>query len=212
MGELSKELVDLLLQLMPGFLAAWVLYSFTAYSKPTQFERIIQALIFSFLIKTLLPIQKYFLFKLGNFVQLGSWSSESELLVTAVTGIVFGLLSAYFANNDKFYNLARKLKLTKRTAYPSEWFGAFSEKVTYVVLHLSGNRRIYGWPMQWPSEPDIGHFVLVSASWLIDDKETMLDSNESIMIAAKDVEMVEFLKPITELKNGTKISKPTTTK
>ena len=210
MEDLSK-LFDLLLQLMPGFLAAWVLYGLTAYVKPSQFERVIQALIFSFLIKAVLPIEKYLLIKAGSFVQLGVWTKDSEYLVNAFTAIFFGLISSYYANNDKLYKLARKFKLTRRTAYPSEWFGAFSENVTFTVLHLVGDRRIYGWPIEWPSESDKGHFILVAASWLVDSKEIVLDSNESIMIAAKDVEMVEFLKKSQELKNGTKVTKSPST-
>ncbi len=207
MDDISK-LFDLLLQLMPGFLAAWVLYGFTSFVKPSQFERVVQALIFSFLIMTVLPIEKFLLLKFGEVIQLGVWSTDSELFATAITAIVFGLICSFFANNDKLYKLARHLKLTRRTAYPSEWFGAFSENITFTVLHLTGSRRIYGWPIQWPSDPNEGHFVLVSASWLDDEEEISLNASESIMIAAKDVEMVEFVKSTQEIDNGSKISEP----
>jgi len=208
MDDISK-LFDLLLQLIPGFLAAWVLYGFTSYVKPSQFERVVQALIFSFLIKAVLPIEKYLLLKLGEIFELGTWSSDSELFTTAITAILFGLICSFFANNDKLYKHARYLRLTRRTAYPSEWFGAFSENVTFTVLHLTGSRRIYGWPIQWPSEPSNGHFLLVSASWLDGEVEIPLDASESIMIPAKDVEMVEFVKNVQEIKNGSKVSEST---
>ncbi len=195
MEGLSTELINLLFQLMPGFLAAWVLYGFTAYPKPSQFERILQALIFSFLIKALLPIEKFFLVWVGNYFLIGLWDNDAQIFVTTITGLLFGLVTCYFANNDKFYAFARKCKLTKRKAYPSEWFGAFSEQITYVVLHLTDNRRIYGWPEQWPSEPKNGHFVLSNAVWLNkDDTEIVLVVEEKIMIAAEAVEMVEFVK------------------
>ena len=213
MEELPTEAVNLLFQLMPGFLAAWVLYGFTSYPKPSQFERILQALIFSFLITALLPVEKYFLFLAGEYFLIGEWDKDAQIFVTAITGILFGLAASYYANNDKLYAFARKFKLTRRTAYPSEWFGAFSEKTTYIVLHLSGNRRLYGWPVQWPSEPVNGHFVLVNASWLLNDgNEISLNINEQIMVAAKDVELVEFVKMEVEDKNGAKTTKPTTTK
>ena len=212
MEELSTDLVNLLFQLMPGFLAAWVLYGFTAYPKPSQFERILQALIFSFLIKALLPVEKYLLFLAGKYLVIGFWDSDAQIFVTAITGLLSGLIASYYANNDKLYALARKFRLTKRTAYPSEWFGAFSEQITYIVLHLSGNRRLFGWPIQWPSEPISGHFVLINAAWLLsNDKEIPLDTNEKIMIAAKDVELVEFVKMSMETNHGTKTTKPTTT-
>ena len=212
MEGLPTELVNLLFQLMPGFLAAWVLYGFTAYPKPSQFERILQALIFSFLIKALLPVEKYLLFWASKYFVLGFWDSDTQIFVAAVTGLLFGLVTSYYANNDKLYALARNFRLTKRTAYPSEWFGAFSEPTTYIVLHLTGNRRLYGWPIQWPSEPTSGHFVLTNAAWLISNQqEISLDTNEKIMIAAKDVELIEFVKMSMEANNGTETTKSTTT-
>lgn len=208
MGELSSGLITLLTQLMPGFLAAWVLYGLTSYPKPSQFERVIQALIFSFLIQAIVPIEKWLFIQLGKVCIFGYWNSDSEVILSAITGILFGLISSYYANNDKLYSLGRRLKLTKRTAYPSEWFGAFTEKVTFVVLHLKGSRRIMGWPVQWPSEPNNGHFELTLAAWLDDNNnETGVDSRESILIPTGEVEMVEFTKIVKELQNGTETAK-----
>lgn len=195
MDGISQELMNVLLQLLPGFLAAWLLYGLTSYPKPSQFERVIQALIFSFLIRALLPVEENLMIKLGKIHSFGRWDKDSELLASAISGLLFGLVASYYANNDKLYACARKLKLTKRTAYPSEWFGAFTDNITYVVLHLAGSRRIIGWARQWPSDPSIGHFMLMDAAWLNDNgDEIALTANELILIAAKDVEMVEFIK------------------
>jgi hypothetical protein len=49
-------------------------------------------------------------------------------------------------------------------------------------------------------DPASGHFLLQNAAWLKDDgSEVPLDRDHSIMIAAKQVEIVEFLKPIEEI-------------
>lgn len=208
MEGLSTGLISLLSQLMPGFLAAWVLYGLTSYPKPSQFERVIQALIFSFLIQAVVPIEKFLLLQAGKFIQVGNWGNDAQLICSAITALLFGLMSSYYANNDKLYRWARNKKLTKRTAYPSEWYGAFSEKITFTVLHTKGGRRIMGWPTQWPSEPTEGHFELTYAAWLDDDNKMIeLGENESILISAKDVEMVEFTKLTKELSNGTKTEK-----
>jgi hypothetical protein len=42
-----KDVVSLLFQLVPGFIAAWILYGFSSYPKPSQFERLVQALVFA---------------------------------------------------------------------------------------------------------------------------------------------------------------------
>ena len=63
-----------------------------------------------------------------------------------------------------------------------------------MVLHLNDERRIYGWPMEWPTEPNKGHFVLREASWLLEDNtQVPLEGVESILIDASSVELVEFM-------------------
>ena len=80
--------------------------------------------------------------------------------------------------------------------------------MTYVVLHLDGERRLYGWPIEWPSESERGHFVLTEASWLDDESkdeknnQIELTGVSSIMVDVKQVKMVEFMKKTWEGKNG----------
>jgi len=104
----------------------------------------------------------------------------------------------------------RKLGITKETSYPSEWFGVFSKNVTYVVLHLEDERWIYGWPIEWPSEPGKGHFSLVQASWLTGTEQLELDGVKSILVQAEDVKMVEFMDKTWEQDNGKEIIESTT--
>lgn len=204
MADISKDLLVLLTQLLPGFVVAWVVYGLTSYPKPTQFERVIQALIYSLLIKALVFVEEKAFISLGKYYSFGVWDSGTELLAAAVSAILLGLVFAYFANNDKFYSLARKFGFSRRTAYPSEWYGAFSEHPRYVVLHMDGGRRICGYPIQWPSEPSVGHFKLVDAAWLASDNtEVKLERDHSILIPAKEVGLVEFLNFVEEIKNGT---------
>ncbi len=123
---------------------------------------------------------------------------------TAVA-ILLGVGLSYVMTNDSFFGLARRLRLTTRTPFPSEWYGAFATKPRYLVLHLEGSRRIAGYPIEWPTEPNVGHFRLTDAAWINDDNsETPLDADESILIAAKQVEMVELLKNEQEQRNGSK--------
>jgi len=56
MIETSKDILALLMQLMPGFLTAWVIYGLTTYTKPSQFERVVQALIYSYIVSALVVV------------------------------------------------------------------------------------------------------------------------------------------------------------
>ena len=56
-----------------------------------------------------------------------------------------------------------------------------------------------GLAAEWPNDPEKGHFVLKNATWLISDGEGKLDTIpletiDKILIAAYNVEMVEFIK------------------
>ena len=73
------------------------------------------------------------------------------------------------------------------------------KNVTYVVLHFEDERRLYGWPIEWPSEPGNGHFLITEASWLDEKgKEIPLTGVESILIDARQVKWVEFMKKTWE--------------
>lgn len=204
--DISKDVFAVLTQMMPGFLTAWVVFGLTTYSKPAQFERIVQALIYSFIVSALIAVLESVLLFAGQYVRLGTWTHATEVIASASVAIVLGVSLSFFMTNDAFFRLARRLGITSRTAFPSEWYGAFAARPPkYVVLHLDGARRITGYPIEWPSEPTSGYFKLIDAAWLDDQNaETPLDTNDSILIAAKQVEMVEFLKNIEEPNNASK--------
>lgn len=63
--DVSKDILALLTQLMPGFLTAWVVYGLTTYTKPSQFERIVQALIYSFMVSALVAVAEPLLLLAG---------------------------------------------------------------------------------------------------------------------------------------------------
>jgi Family of unknown function (DUF6338) len=206
MGETSKDVLTLLTQLMPGFLTAWVVYGLTTYTKPPQFERVVQALIYSFIVNGVIALLEVILLAVGKVKILGIWDKSSELIASAIIALALGVALSYFMTNDAFFKLARRLSLTTRTPYPSEWYGAFATTPRYLVLHLADGRRLSGYPIEWPTEPTVGHFRMTDAAWLNDDNtELPLDGDESILVQAKLVEMVELLKD-KETQNGAKTS------
>jgi len=70
---------------------------------------------------------------------------------------------------------------------------------------------VYGWPEEWPSQPDIGHFSISEAEWLDKKKRIPLKGVTTILIPADEVALVEFMalensnfSNEKENKNGTK--------
>lgn len=195
MTELPAEAIKLLTYLLPGFTAAWLFYGLTSHQKPSQFERVVQALIFTFVIQVFLQPLKWLIFEANKTVSFGTWGEPSELFSSFILAIAMGAFVAYFTNNDSFHKWLRQLGFTSRTSHPSEWFCAFTDHVTYVILHLKDGRRLYGWPKEWPIDPQQGQFYIQVPSW-IDDSASAIDlpQLDGILVHVKDVEWVEFMR------------------
>ena len=170
-----------------------MLYNLTSYSKPSSFKKISLVLVFTafnhFLAKTIG-------WSLGLFeiqIETGRWDDLRSLAITIGISISLALLLAYFANNDKVHAWLRDRKITRETSFPSELFGSLLNK-SWIVLHFNDNRRLYGWLIEWPSEPRNGHFLIRYPSWLSDNNiDNPIDGISDILIKAKEVRWIEFV-------------------
>ncbi len=213
MADIPKDVVTLIYHLLPGFLAAWIFYGLTAHPKATPFERVVEALIFTVIVQAITIGVRELLFVIGSLFSVGAWTSESTLVCSLAVAGVVGLLSARMANNNTIHEWLREWKWferlrtrkvlswlpqwewTCRTSYPSEWYSAFRREKRWVILHLAGDRRLYGWPQEWPDQPDRGHFIIDQPEWILDDgKRAPLHQVEDLLVRVNQVEMVEFLK------------------
>ena len=194
----SSEVIKVVYALLPGFIAAWVFYGLTAHPKLSSFERTVQALVFTGIIQAIVLAFRKAMFLSGGVCPLGTWTENSSFVASIVWAFIIGVCFSLFANKNWVHTCLRKCGgITQRTSFPSEWFSAFSQEKRYIVLHLKGNRRLYGWPYEWPDHSDSGHFVLGEAKWLsdgADGKEIPLTTVQRILIPAKDVKIVEFIK------------------
>lgn len=174
---------------------AWVYFGLTSHVKPSQFERVVQALIFTVAIQAIVVIERIIAEFVGQqWFSLGEWTSESNLIVSLATAVVFGIGVSALTNVDGFHALARKLKLSTRSGHPGEWHAAFCDHVCYVVLHLKDGTRLYGWPSRWPSESSNGHFFIKDVTRQANGETQLLTEIEGILIDVKDVASVEFVK------------------
>ncbi|HBT88534.1 MAG TPA: hypothetical protein DEB50_08730 [Desulfobacter sp.] len=60
---------------------------------------------------------------------------------------------------------------------------------------------MYGWPKQYPDDPQKGHFLIEEAAWLLDDGSSVpLYSVKQLLIPTSEIEYVEFVKNQSEVK------------
>ncbi len=197
----SKEVVGLFWDLLPGFVAAWIFYNLTSYKKPSSFERIIQAFIFTAFVLPVRFVIKLALLWIGRYWAIGEWNADASLAFGVVIAVGVGLLATWVTNTNWLHTaIATKLKLTKRTAYPSEWFSAFNRDRRYVFLHLKDKRKLYGWPEEFPDQSDTGHFILMNPAWVRKDRKRIALCNmERLLVPAEMVTIVEFHRWDTEI-------------
>ena len=187
----SGEVVGVLTFLLPGFVAAAVFYSLTSHTRPGAFGYIVLALIFTVIGQT---ITEYAVLAIGGTEGGAEAAGIWEPALSIGVALVLGLLFSYFSNTDSLHKVLRRIGITQETSFPTEWYSAFSRhRGSYVVLHLDGQRRLYGWPEEWPSRPEEGHFRIAQGEWLHDGRRVPIEGVATILISAGEVEMVEFM-------------------
>ena len=193
MSWASSDVVSILIFLLPGLVAAALFSSLTSHPKPSEFDRVFQSLMFTIVIQAIAAAMLW-CFGRKDLLQLLE-NDHVEIVLSVAIAVVVAIIAAYMFNHDWLHSFLRLIRATKENAYPSEWYSAFfNNSDCYVVLHLDGERRLYGWPEEWPSEPDKGHFRIAEAEWLEDDKRIPLEGVNSIVVPASEVGMVEFIK------------------
>lgn len=198
----SSEIVTVLVFLLPGFVTAGVFHTLTSHPKPNTFGSVIQALVFTVIVQALAVVVKSHVWQ---------WSDDQELLGLLLTSVGVGFVFAVASNLNLVHWPLIKLGLTRENSYSSEWYSGFVHNRCYVILHLKDNRRLYGWPAEWPSDPEIGHFRVIEAEWLTDtatdqsqiaiapDLSDVQEEHRSsyeameLLIAVSEVGMVEFV-------------------
>ena len=186
MSWASSEAVGILAFLLPGFVAAAIFYALTSYPRPSAFDRLVVALIFTMIGQTIVE------YGFPAFAEVGEWKP----LASVVIAIALGLGASVLSNADILHAPLRRLRITRETSYPSEWYSTFARlgDGSYIVLHLRGERRLYGYAEEWPGDPREGHFRIGEPEWLGEGDERVPATGVSaILIPAVEVTMVEFV-------------------
>ena len=205
MHEWSSATIALLTFLLPGFLSAAAYFSLTSAPKPPAFERVIQALIFTTIVHAIVALCGF-----SGVVHDLAQPNPIEFSATVGIALLLGALTAVVVNTDALHTILRHCRITRETAYPTEWYAAFAEHPnSYVIFHMTHDRRLYGWPSVWPSRPDEGHFIILNPEWLTRDNKRH-EAGETIAVRIRDVELVEFVQTAQteDSRNGNEADTP----
>ncbi len=193
---MTETLIEALMVLVPGFVSAGVYFGLTSHPKPSMFERIVQAIVFTVVVWAVAAA-------LGLEVDLDLRSGEFGAAILLGIAILVGFVAAVVVNTDYLHRFLRSIRVTKENSHPTEWYSSFYSRVgdEFVVLHLVDGRRLYGWPAEWPTDPERGHFRIEDGEWLPEDANASNEAHRAakfILVRVDDVSMVEFVTPQTE--------------
>ena len=183
-----SDALAMLLALLPGFLTAEIISTFTLPERREPFDRIIKALLYTFLSHVTWIVSC----RIVGSVRDIPWSSAGDVVGPGTCAVLWGVVGVWLVNARIFHRVLRKFQITKRGSMPYAWYDAFRRTPQYVVVHLKDRRRIFGWPKLYPDKPGQGHLLLVNASWLSHDNAKK-QSRISILIDSADVQFVEFI-------------------
>ena len=193
----SSEIVAVFAFLLPGFVAAAVFYSLTSHPKPGDLDKIVQALVFTMVGRAVGQGMEFAASALG--APTAGWTGRWDFAVSVAIAVLIALIAAWAANKDWLHAALRKIGVTKESSHPSEWYSSFAiNDLNYVILSLRDGRRLYGWPEQWPSRPDTGHFRITEARWLSGDAPIAGLTVDEVIVPASEVVIVEFLNKFQE--------------
>lgn len=170
----TLQALAVLFILLPGFLAAYILQSLVSRPKQSDLEKLIEALILSFVIYlisallmgTKLPVSWHAVADVsGNQsyeIQLAWW----KLLVLLLLPIALGLVSAFLMQHDYVLRFFRWADLTDRTSRASTWNDVLQDVEGAAQVELSDGRSVMGWVSYYSDDPDDASLFLQHAAWV----------------------------------------------
>jgi hypothetical protein len=205
MPDIRFEAITILVVLLPGFLAARIEQRLTVNPKQTEFDKTIEALLYSFFIYLIstaifrsLPVSLK-AEKVGETIRYSIEASALRLAFLPVIALVLSSLVSFAANNDYFGRFFRWLRVTRRTWRSSTWADVFHNFGGVVQVELSDGRCVLGWLKYFSDRPEDGTVFLEHAAWVDADGNLEQIRGPGILLTEKyGIRSVMFLNAGTD--------------
>jgi hypothetical protein len=202
----SAVALQIFLILLPGFAAAYLVQLLAVRSKQTDLDKVIEALLFSFVIYV-----TYYIFHRGSqvltFVSLPqnetvSFQSGSVLGLAGIT-LFWALAMILFVNRDGTRFL-RKINITERTSRSSIWNDVFQgiqqtkdpELGSIVQVELADGRSLLGLVQFYSDTAEECSVFLSRARWIGDENTTVSIPGPGILLTKNaNIVSISFLDP-----------------
>ena len=202
MNDVGFEALAVLLVLLPGFLSARIVQSLCVRPLQTELDKIVEALLHSFLIYVIYaalvsraPLGVRIVEFPGGTKEFTPLLRTNDLFCLLGISIILGLLISASVTNDLHGRLFRKLRLTQRTTRSSVWSDVFHDWSYYVQVQFADGRKIIGWPRHYSDTPEESALFLENAAWIGQDGKPIDVPGPGILITRNmPIESIMFLK------------------
>jgi hypothetical protein len=196
--------LQVLLILLPGFSAAYIVQGLATRRTPSDLERVIEALVFSFIIYVcFIPLNRGKLpFHLqsdpsGKGDETVAWEPRQLAVLAAVT-LAFTLIAVVYIRVDG-NRLLRAIGLTERTTRNSIWNDILEREAIDnqpVQVELGDGRNIIGVLLYYSDASEDGSLYLTQASWVDANGETIAIPGPGILLTRNSgIRCVSLLDP-----------------
>lgn len=194
--------LQILLILLPGFAAAYIVQLLALRGSQTDFDKVIEASLYSLLIYSAFMVANSGALpfdlappKLPGTETLIVWHPK-QLLALAAIALGFALAATSYINLDG-NRIFRWLKLTERTSRRSIWndiFQAEAKQDQVVQVELEGGRSLIGLLSYYSDAAEECSIYLKQASWVDDNQNTIPILGPGILITGNSkIRSISFL-------------------
>lgn len=205
MPEFTIQGLAALLILLPGFLTAELVHVLSTRPPRSEFDKVIQAFIYSFLVyvcfsavRGRFPITVHVEPGEGATHYLPEFHFWPLLELTLIAGLM-GVVVAAMMNHDFPLALFQKWGITQRTFRPTVWSDCFRLPTEYVQVELADGRQIIGWLCYFSDTPEDASLYLEDAAWRKEDGTAVpIDGPGILLTKESGIRTVMFLKAVRE--------------
>ncbi len=198
--KLTYETINLLMLLIPGLISSSIYGGLRRKesSNSSSFERIVESLIFSFLVYIAVNLSYSWeplaqAIKNGDEVTYKLSNDKVLILLTFSYALLIPVVLGAVAHYDFHMKALRGLKLTDRTSRDTAWDDVFINEKRFITLHLKDERRLTGWPLYYSNNPDEGFIYLSQVAWIDEENNYIESKSHGILISKENIDLIEFM-------------------
>ena len=201
MKDVGLEALAVLIVLLPGFLAARLVQSFANRRKQSDFDKVVEALVYTFVIYLVystwaqgLPIDWKVTKESADVEHYLVDFHSRRLLGIGAIAIGLALVAILDANHDLTGRLLRRLRVSRHTTRPNIWSDTFHQCAGFVQVELKDGRQVVGWVVRSSRDSEESSLFLSHAHWLDDAAEPIEIPGPGILLTkASGIRHVMFL-------------------